>query len=410
MSDRNPPVRPASRIAGFEGLRALAAGSIVLLHACSILAGARLITVPEVLFAPLIYGVTLFFVLSGFLLWRPVALAIATAGPLPSVRRYARNRALRILPAYWVILALTALVLGSARLVPVAPQPLAGMLHDPRLLLDDALLVQGLSPSTLASGIEPAWSLSVEATFYLLVPVLALLAARLARRASGRRPRLLASLAPAAVLVAIAIAGKLVAWLALPGTEGAFSPTWHAVVDRSFATHADLFAVGMLVAVIHAEHAQGRFALSERLRSLTGVLTVNALPLIYLTWIVAPPYLGEPLVALLFGAIVLRVVTGQGRAVPSRLVLALERRPLVGLGIVSYSAFLWSGPATTFIAAHRLVPSGSSPWHVPVDVAIVAATVAILATGTYLAVERPALRFRGRTRRAAATAPALARS
>ena len=71
---------------------------------------------------------------------------------LPSLRRYARNRFLRIFPAYWAILAVSALVLHSVRLVPLSPDPLIGALHDPGLLLKDALLVQELSPTTLASG------------------------------------------------------------------------------------------------------------------------------------------------------------------------------------------------------------------------------------------------------------------
>jgi peptidoglycan/LPS O-acetylase OafA/YrhL len=46
----------------------------------------------------LAYGVILFFTLSAFRLYRPFAAAILRADPLPSVRRYLRNRALRIHP------------------------------------------------------------------------------------------------------------------------------------------------------------------------------------------------------------------------------------------------------------------------------------------------------------------------
>jgi peptidoglycan/LPS O-acetylase OafA/YrhL len=46
-------------------------------------------------------GVTVFFVISGFLLYRPFAAARRGAGPR-RMGDYARNRALRILPAYWV--------------------------------------------------------------------------------------------------------------------------------------------------------------------------------------------------------------------------------------------------------------------------------------------------------------------
>jgi peptidoglycan/LPS O-acetylase OafA/YrhL len=135
-------VRPASRIAGIEGLRAFAAGAIVVLHAFSIPAAAGVIvnsgwlTVASI---PLNAGVTLFFVLSGFLLWRPFASAVASGRDLPSLSRYARNRTLRILPAYWVVLAVSALVLQSVRLVPVSAHPLSGALHDPKLLLKDGI-------------------------------------------------------------------------------------------------------------------------------------------------------------------------------------------------------------------------------------------------------------------------------
>ena len=118
MADSRVSGPSRARLPGIEGLRALAAGAIVLLHAWSILATAGLVgtAVPAYSIAaqPLHDGVTLFFVLSGFLLWRPFARAIASGRDLPSLRRYARNRALRILPAYWAVLALSALVLASA--------------------------------------------------------------------------------------------------------------------------------------------------------------------------------------------------------------------------------------------------------------------------------------------------------
>ena len=158
MAASSGSARPSSRIAGIEGLRAFAAGAIVLLHAFSIPAAAGLIVNSgwlTVFTIPLNDGVPLFFVLSGFLLWRPFASAVVSGRELPSLRRYARNRVLRILPAYWAVLAVSALVLQSVRLVPVSAHPLAGALHDPVLLLKDALLVQELSPSTLSSGIEP---------------------------------------------------------------------------------------------------------------------------------------------------------------------------------------------------------------------------------------------------------------
>jgi peptidoglycan/LPS O-acetylase OafA/YrhL len=397
MAASTAAARPGSRIAGIEGLRAFAAGAIVILHAFSLLAPAGLISraIPiQLLSGPLIDGVTLFFVLAGFLLWRPVASAIAGGRSLPSIRRYARNRALRILPAYWAVLALSALVLASVRLVPLSTPPLVGALHDPTLLLKDALLVQELSPNTLSSGIEPAWSLSVEVTFYLVLPFLGLLAAWLAARAGSRRHRIAAALAPAGLLALIALAGKLMATLVIPGPEGAFRDTWHSVLDRSFLTHADLFAAGMLVAVLQVEHANGRFALSPRMRAVGNCALAYAIPVAFLCYYAMPRYVGEPVTALFFALIVARVAIEAPGERPWAFVRLLERRPLVAAGTISYSAFLWSFPATVFIARHGLAFRGEALWHVPVNYAIVVAAVTGLSAITYLVVERPALHLR----------------
>ena len=75
-------------------------------------------------------------------------------------------------------------------------------------------------------------------------------------------------------------------------------------------------------------------------------------------------------------------------------------------GTASYSAFLWSFPATVFLAQHGLVLKGQALWHIPVDYAIVVTVVAGLSAITYLVVERPALSFRRPLRRPAVPAKA----
>ena len=409
MGDAPASARPSSRIAGLEGLRALAAGAIVLLHGFALLAGAGLFSTAFLLQfagAPLIDGVTLFFVLSGFLLWRPFASAIALGRALPSLRRYARNRFLRIFPAYWAILALSALVLHSVRLVPLPAHPLLGALHDPALLLKDALLVQQLSPRTLSSGIEPSWSLSVEVTFYLVLPLLGLLAAWLTRRGATRRSRLTAALAPVALLGLVALAGKLAATFVVPGPEGVFGATWHSVLDRSFLTHADLFAAGMAVAVLRVEYEGGRFTLTPRMRMIANCALVYSVPIVFACFYSLPNYVGEPMIALLFAVLVARIVASPARERPWVFVRFLERRPLVAAGTVSYSAFLWSFPATAFLAQEGLAMRGQALWHVPVNEAIVCSVVAGLSAITYLAIEWPALHLRAGSR----TLPAAAGS
>ena len=102
MSSRRP-----DQIPEIESLRGVAAWSIVVFHVwvfTSTSTPGWNLGPATVFMRPLQSGVYLFFVLSGFLLYRPfVEAAWGDAGAV-SIRRYLRNRALRILPAYWFVL------------------------------------------------------------------------------------------------------------------------------------------------------------------------------------------------------------------------------------------------------------------------------------------------------------------
>src|SRR5215211_1360916 len=111
-----PPPSFGARLTGIEGLRAIAAFSILVSHVwlyTSPGGGQATLGVLDLVLPDLSLGVTLFFALSGFLLYRPFAASVVRAQPMPRVSEYLRNRALRILPAYWVILLLVAVVLDA---------------------------------------------------------------------------------------------------------------------------------------------------------------------------------------------------------------------------------------------------------------------------------------------------------
>jgi peptidoglycan/LPS O-acetylase OafA/YrhL len=123
-------------------------------------------------------GVILFFPLSGFLLYRPFAAAVVRGVHGPGVRTYLRNRALRILPACWVILLVTSVALGAALLRDASSALVVGStVGQPLTLLKDVALVQSYDPWTLLTGIGPAWSLVIEVAFYVTLPLVAALAA-----------------------------------------------------------------------------------------------------------------------------------------------------------------------------------------------------------------------------------------
>jgi peptidoglycan/LPS O-acetylase OafA/YrhL len=409
MGSVEASARPGGRIPGVEGLRALAASAIVLLHVWWVPSTplTRSSTgILTVLLEPLNEGVPLFFVLSGFLLWRPIAAAVLRGRDLPSVRRYVRHRVLRIVPAYWAVLLFSALVLQSARLTPLHGDQ-DGAIRNPVLLVKDALLVQNYAPHTISSGIAPVWSLAVEIVFYVLVPLLALLAAGLAARSASRRRRLTAVLIPAGLLLGVGVVGKLVAVYVVPGFEGNFQATWHSVIDRSFLTHADLFAFGMVVAVLRVEHENGRFSLSAGTLSVVNrVLAYASVPFLVAGYLLIPHYIYEPLVALLCALLLARVVLLPGGAGSSGFVRLLERRPVVAAGAASYSVFLWNYPVTEFLMHHGLILGGNPVWDLPVNVVIVVPIVAALSAISYLAVERTAMRLRGASSR---TLPQTAR-
>src|SRR6266516_1997197 len=107
---------PAARRAGapgrslpmLDGLRAVAALAVLLTHV-AFQTGEVARAAGGAVLARLDAGVAVFFVLSGFLLYRPYALARASGTPRPSIRRYVLRRAARILPAYWLALGAVAL-------------------------------------------------------------------------------------------------------------------------------------------------------------------------------------------------------------------------------------------------------------------------------------------------------------
>lgn len=400
-------VKPSfgTRLRGIEGLRALAACSVLVFHSWLYSAPdgepAQSWLLSRVL-PDLAFGVVLFFTLSGFLLYRPFAAAIVSEKPLPSARAYLRNRALRILPAYLVILLAVSLILQTAWSRNDAGDLKAGELTDLGLLARSVFLVQNYTPSSTLTGIGPAWSLAIELVFYVALPLLALFAFILARSASTRAGRQIAALAPALLLLAIGISGRLAAGHLFPGTApfAGWGDDWHSVLERSFWCNADLFSFGMALAVLRVDVEQGRVRFARRLRRLAAPIGLAAY-LLTATMTGMKEQLSysfyNTLMAVAFTCLLALVVLPSDRG-SSRLVRFLDSRPLVWGGLISYSLFLWHEPLVLWLERHGLTAGG--------QVGFVASTVllltvaAVLSTVTYRFVERPALRLKSRGKRA----------
>ena len=106
---------PREHFPALDGFRALAAIGVLLAHV-ALLSGLN-VRKPGLghYLARADVGVSIFFLLSGFLLYRPFVAARLAGRPSMGLGAYARRRALRILPAYWVALTIVAFVMHAPR-------------------------------------------------------------------------------------------------------------------------------------------------------------------------------------------------------------------------------------------------------------------------------------------------------
>ena len=315
-------VSHVDRVASLTGIRAVAAILVVGTHAAYTtgkythgywgLVGARM----EI-------GVPIFFVLSGFLLFRPWVKAAATGRPAPSVSRYARHRVRRIMPAY-VVTVLIAYVLYHFR--EAGPNP--G--HTWHGLLRNLTLTQiytdGYLGKYLHQGLTQMWSLAVEASFYVFLPFLAyLLLVVICRR--RWQPKLVVG-----TLLAMALISP--AWVVLVRVDH-----WFPDGARLWLpTYLAWFLGGMLLAVLQAMRVR--------------CYAFAAIPLAVICYfIVATPIGGAPTTSpAAISEAVVKTVFYTVIATLAVAPLALEghgwywqvlaSRPMVWLGEISYEIFL----------------------------------------------------------------------
>jgi peptidoglycan/LPS O-acetylase OafA/YrhL len=148
-----------------EGMRACAAVGVVITHVAFQTGHSSGVT--GRLFGRFDLAVAVFFALSGFLLWRGHAAAARDLGSRPRTGHYLRSRVVRIMPAYLVAVVVILSLLPDADHASLT------------VWLANLTLTQIYVPLTLTGGLTQMWSLSVEVSFYLALPILALLARRI---------------------------------------------------------------------------------------------------------------------------------------------------------------------------------------------------------------------------------------
>ena len=334
--------------------------------------------------------VALFFLLSAFLLYRPM-IAHRTGGPdSPRVGDYAKRRFLRLYPAYWVALTVLTIVFG----LHGAFSENWWAFYSLTDFLDIQNLHQVCEGEEIHCGLSQSWTLGVDMTFYAILPLYAALTALLAR---GREVRSWVRWE----LILLAVLGMLSLIL---GSEP-FSLRDEPWYRFSFLGHFFWFALGLAIAVVSVSYA---FRPSEMPRPLAwfavrpeacwacaiAIYLVTVFVFFPAPFIFAPFLTGQEYNSLnvLQGAAAVllfipAVFANPNRGVPARI---LGHPVLMWLGLISYGLLLWN--VTISI---NLGLGGADAGFMTVLILGGLLTLPLAAASYYL-VERPLMRFKYR--------------
>jgi len=325
-------------------------------------------------------GVDLFFVLSGFLITSLLLEEQRESGDI-SLRAFYARRALRLLPALVVMLA----VMVGLSTWKQSPEEAARIRSSALITLGYAANWFSAFKAYPSWELSPTWSLSGEEQFYLLWPLFLLGLLR-----AGTSTKRIAGIAA----LGMVLSAGWRAWLSR--STGSFDRVYFGLDTRS-----DGLLAGALAALLMSGGMLRATPAVCRLLNWAGHLTFLAL-LLYLKW----GWVADPIV-MEFGLFGLNV----GMAVlilsllfsPGPLLrVVFEFPPLVWLGKISYGLYLWH--MVTFWMG-GLLPVSSFEGRGPAWLWMLAGTVAVAAVSFY-ALERPLLKLKRRFERVRAPAPA----
>ncbi|MGO3328378.1 acyltransferase family protein [Gordonia sp. (in: high G+C Gram-positive bacteria)] len=315
---RSPARSPATRRPALTGIRTVAALTVCLTHA-AFWTGHYTDDYVGRLFARFEVGVTIFFVLSGYLLFSPWVRSLqAEAGDHPRLRRYAWHRVRRIVPAYVITVA-------AVYLIFMFRTDSSDLGHGWSGLVRNLTLTQVYGFGHLHTGLTQMWSLAAEIAYYIALPLISWPLARYVCRDRWRPDLLIAVLGGLLLLSPI--------WTMVTHDDGV-DPT-----ARLWApTFAIWFVAGMLLAVI------GRLVRSWPTAPSVAVAVVAFA-------LSAGAFAGEPTIVpndagaavgkhLLYAVVAVGLIGPLVGGSPSRWSRLCGSRPMVWFGEISYEFFL----------------------------------------------------------------------
>lgn len=383
-----PPLHP--RFPLTVGMRGIPAIAIIVGHAWFFTGGFGGFTesLPNRLMVRMDGLVALFFLLSAFLLYRPMIAHRTGGAPPPRVGDYARRRVIRLYPAYWVALTAFAIFVGISGVFSHNWWAFYGLVDFLHLQLHDVCN----NTNELLCGLPQSWTLGVDMTFYILLPIYAAAAGWFAR---GREPRVWAR----RELIAIAVIGLASLFLGGPP----FDLREHDWYRFSVLGHLYWFSLGLGLAILSV--LDWRTGLPRAVRALAerpllcwggaAAIYVFSVFAFYPAPFIIGPFLVEGeynwLVLLQGIAAVLLFVPGTfgnpNRGLPNRI---LGHPWLMFVGLISYGLLLWN-----VTIAVLLGEGGAEAGYWTVLILGTVATIP-LALASYFLIEKPLMRFKYR--------------
>lgn len=365
-----------------DGIRAIAVLSVVVVHV-DIMATPNPVPL-DWLLARFNIGVTIFFLISGFLLYRPFIAHRCGGAARPAIGRYARRRALRIFPAYWLALTVLVVLPSVTGVTDGEWLPQYALVHT--IPLPDTS--QSCVNQIFECGMAQTWSLVVELTFYAALPLWFLLSERLAR---GRSTRAWVQIE----ILGLALLAAISLFIHF-GPEAARG----TLVAGTLLGYMLWFALGMALAVVSVamDRPGRRSGAVAAIAGRPGLVWTAAM-----TSFIAFAALFQPsnatvlnqgrqfLTHVTFGVIaaliILPAIFSNDAGTPRRFLA----NPVVRwLGLISYGIFLWH-----YVVALEFGLPGEGLAFWPLLVVTLAISIACAAI-SYYALERPLLRLKDR--------------
>ena len=364
-----------------DGVRAIATLLIVIYHLFSV--SGQTINNPNGLgqfSGRLNVAVSVFFVLSGYLLSKPFLEGILKNTPFPKPNAFYIKRIVRIMPAYWLAL----LILWKINAVNIPNT--SGFIRN-------ILLIHPLTVANVFSGITQTWTLSVELFYYLSLPWIALV---IKTRTKNKSPE--ESLRCIFLILSTLYISSYLFRVFLHYVQIKFFET-HAIL---LPAHIDTFALGMCIAT--ATVALEAFPHLKVRRSRLAQMSPIFFFMSAATWFWstqigwgldfnASPFRVELFGHFLYGissfCLILPFCLDQG---DSRIVKIMSSQILVWLGTISYGMYLWHFLFLDGHFANTHLPYQISDMGIATRMLITIPCSITLASISYYLIERPLLR------------------